>query len=91
VAYDAKTTRRRLVVLLAAAPVAIAVNVLRVFGLILLALWQGFDILETFVHPASGLLTFVVALPIIYWLGHRRPMTAPAARPEQPSPQTARS
>lgn len=81
VAYDAETPRRRLLVLLAAAPVAITVNVLRVFALILLALWQGFEILETFVHSASGLLTFVVALPIIYWLGsHGRSSKSPAGR-----------
>ena len=69
VAYSAPTLRHRIVVLVAAAPLAIAANVLRVLVLVLLALWQGFDILDTFIHPLSGLLTFALALPAVFWLG----------------------
>ena len=72
VAYSAPTLRRRVLVLLAAAPLAVAANMLRVFGLVLLAIWQGYDILDTFVHPLSGLLTFALALPAIFWLGTSR-------------------
>jgi exosortase len=72
VAYSAPTVRRRVLVLLAAAPLAIAANMLRVFGLVLLAIWQGYGILDTFVHPLSGLLTFALALPAIFWLGTER-------------------
>lgn len=72
VAYSAPTVRHRALVLLAAAPLAIAANILRVFGLIVLALWQGYGILDTFVHPLSGLLTFALALPAIFWLGTDR-------------------
>ena len=25
--------------------------------------------LDTFIHPLSGMLTFALALPIIFWLG----------------------
>jgi exosortase len=74
VAYLAPSNRQRLLVLTAAAPLAIAANIVRVFGLILLALWQGFDILDTFIHPLSGMLTFALALPALFWLGaDRRP------------------
>lgn len=69
VAYSAPTTRHRVVVLLAAAPLAIAANILRVMLLVGLAVWQGFEILDTFIHPLSGLLTFALALPAVFWLG----------------------
>ena len=72
VAYSTPTLRQRVLVLLAAAPLAIAANILRVFGLIVLALWQGYEILDTFIHPLSGLLTFALALPVIFWLGRDR-------------------
>jgi exosortase len=68
-AYSAPSLGRRLLVLLAAAPIAIAANLLRVITLVLLVVWQGSDILDTFIHPLSGMATFALALPIIFWLG----------------------
>ena len=68
-AYSTRSPRRRLIVLLSAAPLAIAANLLRVVGLVLLAAWQGMAILDTFLHPLSGLLTFALTLPVIFWLG----------------------
>jgi exosortase len=68
-AYSTPDVRRRALVLLAAAPLAIAANLLRVIGLVLLVVWQGEAILDTFVHPLSGMLTFALALPVIFWLG----------------------
>jgi exosortase/archaeosortase family protein len=68
-AYSAPSTRRRVLVLLAAAPIAIAANQLRVSALVLLVVWQGSDILDTFIHPLSGMATFALALPVIFWLG----------------------
>jgi exosortase len=68
-AYSARSARRRALVLLSAIPLAIGANVLRVIGLVLLVVWQGSGILDTFVHPLSGMLTFAMALPIILWLG----------------------
>src|SRR4029450_3964924 len=56
-------------VLLAAAPLAIASNVLRVGLLVVLVAWSGPEVLETWVHPASGMMTFALALPVIFWLG----------------------
>src|SRR5688572_6880484 len=69
VAYSASSPRRRLLVLLSAAPLAIGANLLRVLGLVLLVVWKGPAILDTFLHPLSGMLTFALALPVIFWLG----------------------
>lgn len=71
-AYTAPTTGRRLLVLVAAAPIAIASNILRVILLVLLVVWQGQEILDTSVHPLSGMMTFALALPLIFWLGSGR-------------------
>jgi exosortase len=68
-AYSTSSTSRRALVLLSAAPIAIAANVLRVIALVVLVVWKGSGILETVVHPLSGAMTFVLALPIIFWLG----------------------
>lgn len=69
VAYTTPSLKRRLLVLAAAAPIAIASNIARVAILVLLTAWKGQGILETWVHPASGMLTFVLSLPLIFWLG----------------------
>lgn len=79
-AHSTPSTARRLIVLLAAAPLAIGTNLLRVILLSLVVVWQGTDILATFVHPLSGMLTFALALPIIFWLGQPSPRHAVAAR-----------
>jgi exosortase len=68
-AYAAKSTWRRVLVMVAAAPIAIASNILRVTILAVLTLWQGQQILDTFIHPLSGMMTFALSLPIIFWLG----------------------
>ena len=68
-AYTVPSTGRKLLVLAAAAPLAILANLIRVVLLVLLVVWEGQDILETWVHPASGMLTFALALPLIFWLG----------------------
>ena len=68
-AYAARSRWRRMAVLLAAVPLAIAVNVVRVVVLVLLVDWYGLDVLHTSAHQLSGLATFVIALPIIFWIG----------------------
>ena len=68
-AYSTPGWRRRLLVLGSAAPLAIAANILRIVFLVLLVAWQGPDILGTFLHPLSGIMTFALALPVIFWLG----------------------
>ena len=72
-AYSAPSNGRRLLVLLSAAPLAIGANLLRVIALVLLVVWRGESILETFLHPLSGMLTFALALPVIFWLGSPKP------------------
>jgi exosortase/archaeosortase family protein len=69
--------------MLGAAPIAIASNMLRVILLVLLVVWRGPEILETFVHPLSGIMTFALSLPIIFWLGGD---ARPAARSAVPVP-----
>ncbi len=69
-AYTCPDLRRRILVLAAAAPIAIAANIVRVVLLVLLVHWKGMDILSTQWHIISGLFTFVLALPVIFWLGH---------------------
>ena len=68
-AYYCSDNRRRVIILVIAAPLAIGVNIVRVLLLTLLVHWFGLDVLKTSAHEISGLLTFVVALPIIFWLG----------------------
>jgi len=68
-AYTTPTWQRRALVLLCAAPLAIAANILRVVSLTALVVWEGPAVLNTFIHPLSGMLTFALALPIIFWLG----------------------
>ena len=69
VAYMTPSWRRRLLVLAAAAPVAIGANILRVIALTLMVAWGEGWLLDTFVHPLSGMLTFALALPVLFWLG----------------------
>lgn len=68
-AYATPSRWRRALVLLSAVPLAIGANLLRVISLVLLVEWKGPEILDTVLHPLSGLLTFALALPIIFWLG----------------------
>ncbi len=68
-AYLCHSVIRRIAVLCIAIPLAIGVNIVRVFVLTMLVHWVGLDVLATAAHEISGLLTFVIALPIIFWLG----------------------
>lgn len=77
-AYFCPVTWRRVAVLLAAAPIAIGANVLRVALLVMLVRWYGTDVLETSAHELSGILTFVLALPLIFWIGSTPPAPRPA-------------
>jgi exosortase len=72
-AYMTPSTPRRALLLVSAAPLAIGANVLRVIILVILVVWRGQQILDTFVHPLSGMLTFALALPVLFWLGGAAP------------------
>ncbi len=69
-AYATHSRWRRIAVLLVAVPLAIVVNVVRVVVLTVLVDRYGLDVLHTAAHELSGLATFAVALPIIFWLGY---------------------
>jgi exosortase len=77
-AYFCNSPRRRILLLIIAAPLAIAVNIMRVLILTLLVNWFGLDVLATAAHEISGLLTFVIALPIIFFLGQNPVIKTPA-------------
>lgn len=68
-AYLCPSVIRRVFVLLIAIPLAILVNIVRVFILTMLVHWVGLDVLATSAHELSGMLTFIVALPVIFWIG----------------------
>jgi exosortase len=68
-AYTASSNVRRLIVMLAFTPIAIGSNILRVVLLVVLVTWRGQTVLETPLHPLSGMLTFAITLPLIFWLG----------------------
>jgi exosortase len=69
VAYANPSTWRRVLVLASAAPLAIAANIVRVTSLVLLVHWRGEGVLGTFLHPLSGMMTFALALPLLFWIG----------------------
>lgn len=78
-AYFCPVAWRRAAVLLAAAPLAIGANIVRVAILALLVRWQGTDVLATSLHEISGMFTFVLVLPLLFWIG-----SAPR-QPQQPA------
>lgn len=69
-AYMCPKPSRRVLVLLLATPIAIIVNIMRVVLLVFLVYWKGTDVLNTSMHTISGLFTFVLSLPVIFWLGY---------------------
>jgi exosortase len=75
-AYTTSVPRRRMLVLLAAVPLAIAANILRVTVLGLLVWNQGNDVLATSLHPLSGVFAFALALYALLQIsGPVRPAT----------------
>ena len=69
VAHACDTWRGRLLVLVSAVPLAIAANIVRIVLLVAVVRFMGMPALDTWIHPASGMLTFAIALPAILWLG----------------------
>ena len=78
-AYFCQSVPRRIILLLIAAPLAIVVNIGRVLLLTLMVNWFGIDILATAAHETSGMLTFVIALPIIFYIGQDPVVKKPVA------------
>ena len=87
-AYFCPVPWRKAAVLLCAAPIAIGANILRVSLLVLLVRYYGNGVLDTWMHEASGILTFVLALPLIFWLGSAptdRASSGPVGRGHSPN------
>jgi len=68
-AYSCDNWRGRITALGMAIPLAIASNVVRVILLVFVVRALGMESLQTWLHPASGMLTFALTLPVILWLG----------------------
>ena len=72
---------RKLLLLLAIAPIAILANVVRVMALVLLTYYGGDALGQGFLHGVAGILLFAIALLVLYLLDaaigvlfqHRRP------------------
>ena len=78
--YLIRSPRRRLVLALAAAPLAAVVNAIRIAALVLLAKHFGAEILDTWVHSGTGIAVFVIVIPILFWIaGPEALRSAPAS------------
>ena len=72
----ADTKWRAALLILSVWPIAIAANVVRATVLIGLVDHYGRWVLDTRIHPASGVATFVIALSLLYFLAGRRTIRA---------------
>ena len=80
-AYSCDHWRGRVLTLASAVPLAIGANIIRIVLLVLAVRFLGMASLDTWIHPASGMLTFAIALPAILWLGRSTPSPEPRAVP----------
>ena len=62
---------RRILLVLAVLPVALASNIVRVFALVMLVQYTGVGSLETLLHPASGALTFWFVMAVLILIAGR--------------------
>jgi len=60
-----ETMKKRIVVVASSIPLAILANGFRVVLIILLALWKGPVVFDSFLHPLSGKLFFLAALSVL--------------------------
>lgn len=72
-AYLSHSWRRRILLLLIPFPLAIGVNVIRIFALALITQYRGVDVLHTWIHPASGWAIFLLAVGPLFFLAERPP------------------
>jgi exosortase len=70
-AHLGRSPGRRVAVLLSAVPLALVCNFARVTALVLLVRYYGAGILETQIHPASGLVLFVFVIGALVWIAGR--------------------
>ena len=72
-AVTSEGTGRRLALVLLAPLLAVSANVLRVTLLVLLTNWQGTQLLDTPIHEATGVATFLGVLTPLMWIAYARP------------------
>ena len=82
-AHLGRSPARRIAVLAGAIPLALICNFARVTALVLLVRYRGAGILDTWVHPASGMVLFVFVIGALVWLAGREALRATpgSARP----------
>ncbi|HTO08055.1 MAG TPA: exosortase/archaeosortase family protein [Myxococcota bacterium] len=83
-AHLSRSPARRAIVLAAAVPLALACNVVRVTVLTLLVSRYGGGILETWIHPGSGLFLFVFVIGALVWLAGRDALHGAAGNARPP-------
>jgi exosortase len=77
-AASARSMPRRLALIAAAPVLAVVANVARVFLLIVLTQQFGSWILDSFVHPATGVVTFVIVITGPWLVAGRRGLRPPS-------------
>ncbi len=78
-AHFSKSRRRRILILASAIPLAVVCNVLRVTALVLLAQRYGGELLDTTLHPASGVILFGVVIAAMFAIAGSDAMRSPPA------------
>ena len=78
-AYLSDSPRRRLAILACAPPLALLTNIVRVSALVLLGHHYGLEILDTFVHELSGLISFAASLVVLFAIAGPRSVASEAA------------
>ena len=61
--------------MLAILPLTLAANTLRVLLLVIGSLVFGIELLDTILHEASGVVTFIVVIGTLFWLADRPRIT----------------
>ena len=64
--YMADTNRRRVILALLPFPLAMLFNIVRVTGMVLLCHYQGFQILDTWIHTFLGWVCFLGTLVVLF-------------------------
>jgi exosortase len=75
-AHLSRSPRRRVAVLLAAVPLALICNFFRVSALVLLVHFFGPQMLDTWLHPASGLALFAIVILALFAIAGRDSLAA---------------
>ena len=71
VCYCASPLRRAALVM-ACFPLALASNIVRTLFLVLVAVYGRINLLDTPLHEASGVASFLVIISVLYWMADRR-------------------